>query len=129
MRTSAADPRRVFAGFAGAAALVLVTGAASGPGPGGAAVRDGDGPYGPRVWDVLAACESGGNWASDSGNGYYGGLQFSLATWESHGGEQFAPAPHLARREEQIAVARTVREGRDGYGAWPRCARKLGLPR
>ena len=78
---------------------------------------------------MLAQCESGGNWASDTGNGHCGGLQFSLSTWEANGGEQFAPAPQLAAREDQIAVARAVREDRAGYGAWPRCARKLGLPR
>lgn len=114
--------------LAGVVVLVLATGAAPGP-SGERSPRDGDSRFGPRVWDVLAQCESGGDWARDSGNGYYGGLQFSVRTWESHGGERFAPLPHLARREGQIAIARAVRDDRGGYGAWPRCSRKLELPR
>ncbi len=80
------------------------------------------------VWDRLAQCESGGNWAINTGNGYYGGLQFSAGTWRSQGGTQYAPLPHQATREQQIAVATKLRDASGGYGAWPGCARSLGLP-
>lgn len=80
------------------------------------------------VWDRLAECEAGGNWAINTGNGYYGGLQFSDSTWDANGGEAYAPYAHQATREQQIAIATKVRDGRGGYGAWPACARKLGLP-
>jgi uncharacterized protein YabE (DUF348 family) len=79
------------------------------------------------VWDRLARCESGGNWASNTGNGYYGGLQFDKATWRAHGGTQYAPYPHQATREEQIAVAQRVRNARGNYGAWPTCSAEVGL--
>lgn len=79
------------------------------------------------VWDRLARCESGGNWAINSGNGYYGGLQFDRSTWSAHGGDRYAPYPHQASREEQIAVAQQVRNSRGGYGAWPACSSRLGL--
>jgi hypothetical protein len=83
-------------------------------------------PSGDAVWDKLAQCESGGNWAINTGNGYYGGLQFSLSTWLSYGGDAYAPRPDLASREEQIAVAERLRAKR-GYAPWPACAAKLGL--
>ncbi|MGH4007263.1 MAG: transglycosylase family protein [Pseudonocardiaceae bacterium] len=79
------------------------------------------------VWDRLAQCESGGNWAINSGNGYYGGLQFDRSTWNSNGGNRYAPYPHQASREEQIAVAQKVRNARGGYSAWPACSARLGL--
>jgi hypothetical protein len=82
---------------------------------------------GTSVWDDLARCESGGNWAINSGNGYYGGLQFSLATWHGYGGAEFAEYPHEATREEQIVVAERLRAAR-GYSPWPACRAKLGLP-
>ncbi|GDY29848.1 resuscitation-promoting factor [Gandjariella thermophila] len=78
-------------------------------------------------WDRLAQCESGGNWAANTGNGYYGGLQFDLQTWSSHGGTQYAPRPDLATREQQIAIATKVRDERGGYSAWPVCSKKVGL--
>jgi Transglycosylase-like domain len=81
------------------------------------------------VWDQLAKCESTGNWAINSGNGYYGGLQFDAGTWRAYGGTDYAPLPHQASREEQIAVASKVRDDRGGFGAWPACSRRLGLPR
>ena len=81
---------------------------------------------GGTVWDRLAQCESGGNWAINTGNGYYGGLQFNLGTWRSYGGPGY---PHTASRGTQIAIAEKVRAARGGYGAWPGCAAKLGLPR
>jgi uncharacterized protein YabE (DUF348 family) len=81
------------------------------------------------VWDRLAQCESTGNWAINTGNGYYGGLQFDAGTWRAYGGTDYAPLPHQASREEQIAVASRVRDDRGGFGAWPACSRRLGLPR
>ncbi len=68
-------------------------------------------------WDAIAACESGGNWAINTGNGYYGGLQFSPATWASNGG---VGMPHQASRSEQIRVAENVLRTQ-GIGAWPSC--------
>jgi resuscitation-promoting factor RpfB len=81
---------------------------------------------GSTVWDRLAQCESGGNWAINTGNGYYGGLQFNLGTWQSYGGSGL---PSNASRETQIAIATKVRDASGGYGAWPACAASLGLPR
>jgi len=71
-------------------------------------------------WDQVARCESGGNWAINTGNGYHGGLQFSSGTWASHGGGQYAPAANMATKEEQIAVAERVLASQ-GKGAWPVC--------
>ncbi len=82
-----------------------------------------------EVWDSLANCESGGNWSINSGNGYYGGLQFNRKTWVAYGGDQFSKYPHRASREQQISVAAAVRAATGDYGSWPACARKLGLPR
>jgi uncharacterized protein YabE (DUF348 family) len=81
------------------------------------------------TWDKLAKCEATGNWSINSGNGYYGGLQFDAGTWKAYGGTRYAKLPHQASRSEQIAVASKVREDRGGYGAWPGCSSKLGLPR
>lgn len=78
------------------------------------------------VWDTLAQCESGGNWSMNSGNGYSGGLQFVASTWRGAGGGEFAPAAHLASREEQIIVAERV-QASQGWGAWPACSRRAGL--
>ncbi|CAA9382111.1 MAG: Phage tail length tape-measure protein [uncultured Pseudonocardia sp.] len=78
------------------------------------------------TWDRLAQCESGGRWDINTGNGYYGGLQFSPSTWRAFGGGEFAANAHQASRAEQIVVAeRTLAE--QGWGAWPACSRKLGL--
>ena len=82
---------------------------------------------GSSVWDDLAQCESGGNWAINTGNGYYGGLQFSYDTWHGYGGGEFADYPHQATRDEQIVVAERLRAAR-GYAPWPACRTKLGLP-
>lgn len=68
-------------------------------------------------WDAVAACESGGNWAINTGNGYYGGLQFDLQTWLSSGGGDFASRPDLASREEQITVANRLYASR-GLQPW-----------
>lgn len=81
------------------------------------------------VWDALAQCESGGNWSINTGNGYYGGLQFNKQTWDAYGGTQYAAYPHQATREQQIAIATKLRDSRGGYGAWPACSSKLGLPK
>jgi resuscitation-promoting factor RpfA len=75
-------------------------------------------------WDQVAKCESGNNWAINTGNGYQGGLQFSSGTWSSHGGGQYAPAAHMATKDEQIAVAERVL-ATQGKGAWPVCGRGL----
>lgn len=75
-------------------------------------------------WDQVARCESGGNWAINTGNGYHGGLQFSQGTWSAHGGSDFAPAAQLATKEQQIAVAERVLASQ-GRGAWPMCGRGL----
>ncbi|MEU8815356.1 transglycosylase family protein [Actinoplanes sp. NPDC048796] len=74
-------------------------------------------------WDAIAECESGGNWGINTGNGYYGGLQFSRSTWRSHGGHRFARTADQASRAEQIQIAELVRRSQ-GLGAWPTCGRK-----
>ncbi len=78
-------------------------------------------------WDVVATCESSGNWAINTGNGYQGGLQFAPSTWLGFGGGEFASAAHLATRDEQIAIAEKVLAGQ-GRGAWPVCGRGLSGP-
>jgi resuscitation-promoting factor RpfB len=78
---------------------------------------------GSSVWDRLARCESGGNWQMNSGNGYYGGLQFHPQTWRSVGGSGL---PHQASKAEQIHRAQIL-QSRSGWGQWPACSRKLGL--
>ncbi|NJC21768.1 uncharacterized protein YabE (DUF348 family) [Arthrobacter pigmenti] len=87
---------------------------AAGPAPAGGA------------WQALAQCESGGNWSINSGNGYYGGLQFSESSWLGAGGGQYAPLPHLAAPAEQIATAEVLKQN-GGWGHWPSCSAKLGL--
>jgi resuscitation-promoting factor RpfA len=74
-------------------------------------------------WDRLAKCESGGNWKINTGNGYYGGLQFNPRTWRAHGGKGM---PHQASKAEQIRVAQKVLKTQ-GWKAWPACSKKLGL--
>ncbi|MEU6696884.1 transglycosylase family protein [Pseudonocardia sp. NPDC046786] len=81
------------------------------------------------TWDRLAQCESSGDWSISTGNGYYGGLQFDRPTWTEFGGTAHAPTADGATREQQIEIATKVRDARGGYGSWPACARKLGLPR
>ncbi|MGV0051419.1 transglycosylase family protein [Mycobacterium colombiense] len=78
-------------------------------------------------WDQVARCESGGNWAINTGNGYHGGVQFSSSTWASHGGGQYAPSAELATKEQQIAVAERVL-ATQGRGAWPVCGGPLSGP-
>lgn len=76
------------------------------------------------VWDSVAQCESSGNWSINTGNGYYGGLQFAQSTWEGFGGLQYAPRADLATKSEQIAVAERTLAGQ-GWGAWA-CASMVG---
>jgi LysM repeat protein len=71
-------------------------------------------------WNAVAECESGGNWSINSGNGYYGGLQFAQSTWAGYGGTSYAPTANLASPAEQIAVAEKVLAAQ-GPGAWPNC--------
>ena len=105
--------KKALAGSAAAAALAGIVA------PQATAAPDSD-------WDKLAQCESGGNWAINTGNGYHGGLQFNAQTWQAYGGGEFAPTANLATREQQIAVAeRTLAQ--QGWGAWPACSASLGL--
>ena len=83
-------------------------------------------------WDRLAQCESGGDWSINTGNGYYGGLQFAQGTWDGYGGREFAARADLTSRENQITVGIRTRDGWNGvrgqgWGAWPECSRRLGL--
>ena len=99
------------AGAAGAAAIL---------GPGSAANAA------PTVnWDAIAQCESSGKWHINTGNGYYGGLQFAQATWRGYGGTKYAPRADLATREQQITVAERVLKGQ-GIRAWPTCGKYAG---
>jgi resuscitation-promoting factor RpfA len=96
-------------GTAGAAALL------ASPSPASAAVN----------WDAVAQCESGGNWSINTGNGYYGGLQFSRSTWKAYGGTRYAATANKASKSQQIAIANKVLAGQ-GIGAWPVCGKKAG---
>ncbi|MEV6978969.1 transglycosylase family protein, partial [Kitasatospora sp. NPDC093806] len=80
------------------------------------------------AWDSVAQCESGGNWSISTGNGFYGGLQFTPSTWRAYGGTAYAPQAHQASRAEQITVAEKVLASQ-GPGAWPVCSAKAGLSR
>ncbi|MGW3648349.1 LysM peptidoglycan-binding domain-containing protein [Streptomyces sp. NPDC000878] len=77
------------------------------------------------VWDRIAQCESGGNWHINTGNGYYGGLQFSASTWRAYGGTAYAATADGATRSQQISVATKV-QGAQGWGAWPTCSARAG---
>lgn len=78
------------------------------------------------AWDAVAQCESGGNWSINTGNGYYGGLQFLQSTWLAFGGGAYAARADLASRTEQIAVAERVLKAQ-GWNAWPVCSKKAGV--
>ncbi|MFE3858489.1 transglycosylase family protein [Streptomyces griseorubiginosus] len=80
------------------------------------------------TWNKVAACESGNNWSINTGNGYYGGLQFTRSTWEAYGGTRYAARADLATKDQQIAVAEKVLDGQ-GPGAWPTCSVRAGLTR
>ncbi|MFC7529890.1 transglycosylase family protein [Actinoplanes sp. GCM10030250] len=77
-------------------------------------------------WDVLAKCESGGRWHINTGNGYYGGLQFSRSTWKANGGGKYAPTADKASKAEQIKVAKKLHAKR-GLSPWPTCGKKAGI--
>lgn len=79
-----------------------------------------------EAWDRVAECESGGRWDINTGNGYFGGLQFLDTTWDGFGGEEFAPRADLASRAEQIVIAERVLDGQ-GWGAWPVCSVRAGV--
>ena len=91
---------------------------AAAPAPSG---QHGD-PNDPATWDRLAGCEAGGNWAASTGNGYYGGLQFSLSSWQGVGGTGY---PHQHPRETQIEMGKRLYASQ-GWDAWPSCSRQLG---
>ncbi|WP_338702718.1 transglycosylase family protein [Streptomyces sp. Q6] len=80
------------------------------------------------TWNKVAACESSGNWSINTGNGYYGGLQFTRSTWAAYGGTAYAPRADLATKDQQVAVAEKVLKGQ-GPGAWPVCSQRAGLTR
>lgn len=109
---------RIAAASIGAAAAVAVPVAGGLASPASAADDS--------TWDQLAQCESGGDWSINTGNGFYGGLQFTPDTWSGYGGSQYASRADLASRSEQIAVAEKVLDGQ-GWGAWPACSSELGL--
>ncbi|MFD9391619.1 transglycosylase family protein [Streptomyces sp. NPDC060000] len=77
------------------------------------------------VWDRIAQCESGGNWSINTGNGYYGGLQFSAGTWRAYGGTAYASTADKASKAQQISVATKVQNAQ-GWGAWPTCSARAG---
>ncbi|MGY0022950.1 LysM peptidoglycan-binding domain-containing protein [Streptomyces sp. YJ-C3] len=111
----------------GLLALVLTPPAASAaPGSGSAARKPYDCARDQWPWSCLAECESGGRWNANTGNSFYGGLQFWQPTWEEHGGLKYAPRADLATRAEQIKVAENVLRSQ-GWRAWPACSKKLRL--
>ncbi|MFF8377381.1 transglycosylase family protein [Streptomyces sp. NPDC015661] len=77
-------------------------------------------------WGCVAECESSGNWHINTGNGFYGGLQFWHPTWVEHGGLKYARRADLATRQQQITVAEGVLRTQ-GWGAWPVCSKRYGL--
>ncbi len=77
------------------------------------------------VWDRIAQCESGGDWHINTGNGYYGGLQFAASTWRAYGGTAYAATADGATKDQQIAVATKVQRAQ-GWGAWPTCSARAG---
>ncbi|MGW4509046.1 LysM peptidoglycan-binding domain-containing protein [Streptomyces sp. NPDC004436] len=139
-------PNLRIARAAGVAAAVLVLALPGGradaappppaPGPAGAAhpgspgvIGSGPGDCGPGgqwPWDCVADCESGGRWAVNTGNGFYGGLQFWQPTWEEYGGLAFARRADLASRAQQIRIAEEVLAAQ-GWNAWPVCSKRYGL--
>ncbi|MEV6385024.1 transglycosylase family protein [Streptomyces sp. NPDC051773] len=77
------------------------------------------------VWDRIAKCESGGDWHINTGNGYYGGLQFAASTWRAYGGTAYAATADKASKAQQIAIATKVQRAQ-GWGAWPVCSGRAG---
>ena len=84
------------------------------------------GPLRQDPWDRVAQCESGGNWSTNTGNGYFGGLQFSPGTWQSFGGGAYASTANHATRSQQIAIAEKVLRAQ-GWKAWPTCSKRAGV--
>jgi hypothetical protein len=119
--TTAAPTTTTTAPVVRALAAPRVTTTTAAPAPPPPPPKPGD-PNDPATWERMAQCEAGGNWAANTGNGYYGGLQFSVATWESYGGTGYS---HEAPRDTQIAIGQRLQAAR-GWGAWPGCARELG---
>jgi nucleoid-associated protein YgaU len=110
-------PTRTTAVLAGAALLAAPLGLLAATGNAAAADNG--------VWDRIARCESGGNWHINTGNGYYGGLQFSAGTWRAYGGAAYASTADKASKSQQIAVATKVQRAQ-GWGAWPVCSARAG---
>jgi nucleoid-associated protein YgaU len=110
MRTSTLARRALLTAGAAAVSVGVLAGPASAAAP--------------NDWDAVAQCESSGNWSINTGNGYYGGLQFSAGTWAAFGGLEFAPRADLATKEQQIAVAERTLDVQ-GPGAWPTCGKAL----
>ena len=105
-----------------ASVLAVATPLLDTSGPAGAATS--------HTWNRLAGCESGGNWHINTGNGYYGGLQFSQSTWVAMGGTKYAHRADLATARQQMAIGNNLlRASHWSWGAWPVCSRKLGLTR
>lgn len=104
--------------------LVAVTALSGGLAAGAAAPAHAAG----TVWDRVASCESGGNWSINTGNGYYGGLQFNRGTWLAYGGAKYASTANKATKAQQIEIAKKTL-AKQGPGAWPVCSRKAGLTR
>ena len=124
-----APVRRRLAGVAVAGAATVAAAAATSPGASAAPVTTHSAPSsGGTVWDRVAECESGGNWSINTGNGYYGGLQFSYSTWQAFGGQRYGRTANLATKAQQITVAQKVLQSQ-GPGAWPHCSRVAGLTR
>ncbi|GAB2787410.1 resuscitation-promoting factor protein RpfA [Streptomyces chlorus] len=115
-RTQKTQKPRTAAALAGAA-LLAPLGLLASAGSATAADRG--------VWDRIAQCESGGNWHINTGNGYYGGLQFSASTWRAYGGTAYAPTADRATKTQQITIAAKVQRGQ-GWGAWPTCSARAG---
>ena len=118
-RTTTTTRTRSFrvSSVAAAAGLATMAGIAT---SGAASAADG------ATWDRVAACESGGDWSINTGNGFYGGLQFVQSTWEGFGGLDYAPRADMASRAQQIAIAENVLAVQ-GPGAWPVCSVRAGL--
>jgi resuscitation-promoting factor RpfA len=117
-KTDRRSARRVATATASLAAAVATPMVAAGPAE---AASD-------STWNRLAQCESSGDWHINTGNGYYGGVQFSDETWDAFGGERFASRADLASRAQQIAIAEKVLDVQ-GWGAWPACSAELVLDR
>jgi LysM repeat protein len=105
------------AGVAGAGIAIPLLGTAAFDTAGAATVS---------TWDRVAQCESGGRWSVNTGNGFYGGLQFTRSTWAAYGGGKYAPTADQATKGQQISVAEKVLAAQ-GPGAWPVCSVKAGL--